>query len=251
MIPLAGRGKRFVEEGYDIPKPLITIDGVPMVVKAAQALPESDTPVFLCQKEHIDRYQIDGVIRKYYQKAHIVPVEKLTEGQASTCLLGEPFVDPDAILTIGACDNAVMWNKDRFEELISSSNVDALIWTFRNNPIIVAYPQMYGWIPIDQHNYAKKVSVKIPISEDPIRDHAIVGTFTFKKALYFFDYAKRMVKENRRINREFYIDECMNLLIEDGLKVKVFEVDTFICWGTPDDLKIYEYWKDYFQKIKR
>jgi len=59
-----------------------------------------------------------------------------------------------------------------------------------------------------------------------------------------------MINLNRRINNEFYIDELMNVLIESGLKVRVFEVDTYIGWGTPNELRIYKYWRDYFDKIK-
>ena len=40
----------------------------------------------------------------------------------------------------------------------------------------------------------------------------------------------------------------MNLLINDGLKVGIFEVEKYICWGTPDDLKTYNYWKKFFEK---
>ena len=42
-----------------------------------------------------------------------------------------------------------------------------------------------------------------------------------------------------------YVDECINDLIELGLRVKVFEVDKYICWGTPNDLKTYEYWEQF------
>ena len=51
-------------------------------------------------------------------------------------------------------------------------------------------------------------------------------------------------------SEEFYnsdlFDEMMNLLINDGLKVGIFEVEKYICWGTPNDLKTYEYWKKFF-----
>ncbi|MEW9501057.1 hypothetical protein [Jeotgalibacillus marinus] len=30
--------------------------------------------------------------------------------------------------------------------------------------------------------------------------------------------------------------------------MKVFEVDHYICWGTPNDLKTFEYWQSFFHK---
>ena len=42
LVPMAGEGKRFLDEGYKIPKPLIKIHCIPMFVHAAKALPKAD-----------------------------------------------------------------------------------------------------------------------------------------------------------------------------------------------------------------
>ena len=246
LIPAAGAGKRFMDEGYVFPKPLISVDGVPMVVAAAWTLPDADKWIFLVRREHVDEHYIDDVLKTYFPGAEIVIVEKLTEGQASTCLLAEDLIDAEAELTIGACDNGMIYDLNKFRLAMDDSETDALAWTFRNNPTVQSNPNAYGWVIMDHQNRMTGMSVKKAISDNPIRDHAIVGTFSFKKAKYFFDGAHRMIAANRRINNEFYIDECMAVLVENGLRVKVFEEDYFLCWGTPRDLKLYEYWRDYF-----
>ena len=38
----------------------------------------------------------------------------------------------------------------------------------------------------------------------------------------------------------------MNELIDAGKIVKVFEIDKYVCWGTPEDVRVYEYWEQYF-----
>ena len=81
-----------------------------------------------------------------------------------------------------------------------------------------------------------------------MKDHAVIGAFTFKKAEDFIDCSKDMITANSRINGEFYVDEVINFCLKAGLKVKVFEVDKYICWGTPQDLDTYNYWSAYFQK---
>jgi dTDP-glucose pyrophosphorylase len=251
LIPLAGRGKRFADEGYTLPKPVIPVDGIPMVIAAARSLPPADKYVFICLKEHIVKHKIDKAIKKYYPKAVIVPLDHVTEGQASTCLLGEPYIDPEAELAIGACDNGMAYEQKNYDKVMNDPKTDAIIWTFRNNPNVTRHPEHWGWVAVDKKNFVKKVSVKIPVSDNPIRDHAVVGSFSFKKAKHFFEYTKKMIAVNRRINNEFYNDELMNVLVENGLKVKVFEIDTYIGWGTPADLKTYEYWSSYFKKIKK
>jgi dTDP-glucose pyrophosphorylase len=250
LIPLAGQGKRFKDEGYELPKPLIPVDGIPMVIAAAKSLPEADKYIFLCLKEHISKYKIDKIIKRYVKNAQVVTINKLTEGQASTCLLAEEYINPEDELTIGSCDNGMSYKRKVFDKLIKNTDTDAVIWTFRNNPNLKRNPEHWGWVKVDKKGNALKVSVKIPISDNPIRDHAVVGCFSFKKSKYFFENAKEMVKKNRRINNEFYNDECMNVLVENDLNVKAFEIDTYLGWGTPADLKTYEYWSSYF-KLKK
>jgi hypothetical protein len=57
-----------------------------------------------------------------------------------------------------------------------------------------------------------------------------------------------LVLKNIRVNNEFYVDSLINEIIEMGLNAKVFEAEHYLCWGTPNDLKTYEYWQSFFHK---
>ena len=70
----------------------------------------------------------------------------------------------------------------------------------------------------------------------------------FRKGKYFINGLEKNYDENIKTNGEFYVDDVLNQNIKSGLKVKVFEVINYICWGTPDDYKTYNYWKDFFNK---
>jgi len=248
LVPMAGAGRRYLDAGYTIPKPLIPVAGRPMVVRAAACLPLPDLWIFVCRQEHILEYQIDAELKKAFQPAEILSVERLTEGQLSTCLLARNLLEDDDCLTIGPCDNAMIYDSRKFAELLSSPKCDAVIWTFRQNPAVLQNPRMYGWVDVDAQNYVRRVLVKIPLSESPMDDHAVIGAFTFNHAIDFISCAEETISQNRRTNDEFYVDEVMNVAVENGLTVRVFEVEKYICWGTPQDLIVYNYWRDYFVK---
>jgi len=248
LIPLAGEGKRFIDVGYEVPKPLIEVSGKPMIIKAVESLPKGNNYVFICRKNHIKEYHLDQILEKEFNNCQIISIDFLTEGQASTCLLAENMTNPNCQLLIGPCDNGLTWNQKEFENLVADINVDALIWTFRKNVTVKHNPTMYGWVSINHNQEALNVSCKIPISETPINDHAVVGTFWFRHAKDYFSSAKQMIKKNRRINNEFYVDVVMNELIQEGKNVRIFEIDKYIGWGTPNDLKTYEYWENFFNK---
>lgn len=249
LIPMAGAGQRFLDAGFKIPKPLIKIDQDPMILHAARSLPKCDRWIFACREEHIQVSKIDLSLQQHFPNCKIISVKSLTEGQASTCLLARDLIAPEDQLTIGACDNAMTYSLENFRSEVSDSGVDVLIWTFRENPAVLQNPKMYGWVKVDNNNFVEKVSVKVPISTTPMKDHAVIGAFTFKRSDNFFKCTDLMIESNRRVNGEFYVDEVMNLAIEAGLKVKVFEVDRYICWGTPNDLKVYQYWRTYFESV--
>ncbi|MDC0235082.1 nucleotidyltransferase [Candidatus Marinimicrobia bacterium] len=238
LIPMAGEGQRFIDAGYKTPKPLIDIDGLPMVVWAAKSLPSADLWIFICQEKHITEANIDQVLVNHFPGALVLTIDHLTEGQASTCLLARDYLLPDDQLIIGACDNGMKYNSQKYEKMMKKN--DALVWTFRNNPAVLQNPKMYGWVSIDESCRATGVSCKVPISDNPLHDHAIVGTFSFRKASYFLDCADKMIEKNRTINNEFYLDVVLDECVINGYKITPFEVNNYICWGTPADLIKYE-----------
>ena len=243
LIPMAGAGSRFKKEGYKTSKPLILVNQKPMVVEATSHLPKGEKYIYICRVNNIENDHIDKEIKKHYSDAQFIVINELTDGQAATCLLAKDEINNNEELIIGACDNGMIWNEKKF--LFEKNEADCLVWSFRNNVTVVNKPEAYGWVEVNEEKFAKRASVKVPISNNPISDHAIVGTFWFKKGKYFVEGAEKMISNNRKINNEFYVDECINELIEIGLKVKVFEVDKYICWGTPNDLRTYEYWQDF------
>ncbi len=256
IIPMAGAGQRFADEGYKIHKPAIpTIDRrtgreLPMVVCATMDLPgvlDSGSNI-----TYIDRtfHKTDGVedeILKYYPKCNFITVERLTEGQASTCMLAKDIINNDEPLLIAGCDNGMVMNDKEFDEL--SKKCDVIVFTYRNNEAVLEKPNAYGWVKVDDKNRITGLSIKKAISNTPMNDHAIVATFWFKKGSMFVEATEKMINENDRINNEFYVDQTIKHILDLGYDARVFEIDRYIGWGTPKDYEEYtatiKYWMDF------
>lgn len=249
LVPMAGEGQRYKDAGFIIPKPFIDVDGIPMVVRACKALPQADKNIFVCRKHHLEDYPIKDILEKYLNNVVIVTIDELTEGQAITCMAARDYIPDDAILNIGASDNDMIYDERVVDEMYKNTDLDGWIWTFRDNPAVLQNPKMYGWVETEtKTNKATRVSCKIPISENPMSDHAIIGAFTFKKAKTFFDSVTDMIESNFRINNEFYVDIAFDFAIKSGFNMHVYEVNQYICWGTPQDYKAYQNWLAYFKK---
>jgi len=249
LIPMAGAGQRFVDAGFTVPKPLLDVGGSPMIVRAAGSLPKPDHWLFVCRSEHVAESRIDQTLKKLFEPCTIVTVDHLTQGQACTCLLARDALRPDDLLTIGACDNAMTWQPERYDQGFLATNADFAVWTFRDNPAVLQDPRMYGWVRANADGTIAGISVKVPISENPMKDHAVIGAFTFRRASDFLASCDDMIAADSRIRNEFYVDQAINFALRRGLKGRVIEVDRYICWGTPQDLATYEYWRGYFQQV--
>jgi len=254
IIPMAGLGSRFINEGYNETKPLIPVSGQPMVMQAVHDLPLAKQHVYILRQDMNGLNDIVKVIKSRYPDAIIKSIPNVTEGQACTALIGldaleSKMVDFPAPVTFGACDNGAIYNKAEFKRLLDESDVDVIVWGARGHANAVRHPNMFGWINASDNGFIKHISVKAPL-KNPASDPIVIGTFTFKRASDFRKSVDRLISRNGRINDEFYLDSCINDAIELGLKCKLFEVDSFLSWGTPDDLRTFEYWQSCFHKWK-
>lgn len=243
LIPMAGLGARFRKEQYTDLKPLIPVAGVSMIQRVLRTLPPARQEVCVCLADHA------ASLRSALPRdLRILTVDRPTEGQACTCLLARDAVDPEAPLLIAPCDAALIYDPERYASLTRELDLDCIVWTFRNHPHANRNPGQYGWIRVGPDGIIQQVSCKVPLHEDVRHDPGIIGAFWFRRANLFAEATDRLIRENRRRNGEFYVDSVVQLLVEQGARAKIFDVMHYIGFGTPDDVRTYEYWNAYFQK---
>lgn len=258
---MAGEGQRFKEKGYTVSKPVISTydrhDGTlkPMVALAVMDLPGGQDPantLIFVDRDFHKRDGVEDILCGYFPWAKFITVDQLTDGQACTCMLAKSWIDNDTELLIAGCDNGMDYNAQVFEELKQDN--DVIVFTYTHNESVLRNPNAYGWMMVDNKNQIVGTSIKKAISDHPLEDHAVVATFWFKRGSIFVDAAEKMFRENDRINKEFYVDQVVKHALDLGYKASIFDIDRYICWGTPDDFetyqKTYAYWRDFILREK-
>jgi len=240
VIPMSGSGSRFADVGYILPKPLIPVSGEPMIYRVIDSLPPADKWVFVVRTEHVERYGINELIKAKLPQA-IVVVEDNPTGQATSCMQALPYLEDDEDVFIAACDNSFLYDNEAHERLKADETVDSILWTFTDNPLLAAKPEAWGWVKVegDGHTIAD-MSVKVPVSEDPRHDHAVVATFWYRRAADFRRAYELMVQQDYRVKGEFYVDSLPIFYKKLGLRSVIFDVDLYVGWGKPADLYDYE-----------
>ena len=226
LIPMAGRGKRFEDTGYSFPKPLIDVNGKPMIQIIVENLNFSDQHIFLVQKEHMEKYSIKEMLNLIKQNSEIITVNDITEGAACTVLLAKELINNDEELIIANSDQWVNWNNQHFLSYLREKNADGGIVTF-----ISTHPK-WSFAKVDEEGIVTEIAEKKPIS-----NIATVGIYYFKKGSDFVQAAEQMIDKNIRTNNEFYVAPVFNEMIANGKKILTYPVAEMRGLGTPEDLK--------------
>ena len=228
LIPMAGAGSRFASAGYTFPKPLIEVDGKPMIQVVVENLNIEANYTFIVQKEHYEKYSLQYLLNLIAPNCNIVQVDGLTEGAACTTLLAKEFIDTDAPLVMANSDQFVEWNSNECLYAFNADGIDGGIVSFK-----ATHPK-WSYAKVGEDGFVSEVAEKKPIS-----DNATVGIYFWKKGSDYVKYAERMIEKNIRTNNEFYVCPVFNEAIQDGKKVRIKSIDRMWGIGTPEDLNYF------------
>lgn len=228
LIPMAGNGSRFAQAGYTFPKPLIEVHGKPMIQVVVENLAVDANFIFVVQKSHRKKYNLDSMLSLICPGCKIVEVDGVTEGAACTVLLAKEFIDNDESLVIANSDQFIEWNSLEFFYKMNEQNLDAGIVSFR-----ATHPK-WSYAKVDDDGFVTEVAEKNPIS-----DIATVGVYYWKHGKDFVKYAESMISKDIRVNNEFYVCPVFNEALLGGLKIKTFDIANMWGIGTPEDLNYF------------
>lgn len=230
LIPMAGEGSRFSKEGYTFPKPLIDVNGKPMIQVVVENLDFDAEYIFLVRKEHLVKYSglKTTLSRITNGRMKIVEVDSLTEGAACTALLAKEHIDNDEDLLIANSDQVIEYSPENFTTIKTMTDSDGVVFTFH-----AVHPK-WSFVKTNARGIITKVEEKNPIS-----DIATCGIYWYRKGRYFVESAEKMIQKNIRVNNEFYVAPVYNEMIEDGKKIVPFYVHQMHGIGTPEDLTAY------------
>lgn len=241
VMPIAGEGKRFVEKGYTFPKPLIEIKGRPMIeIVIKNVVPDVEHRfIFICRKEHVDHYNLFGLLKFLSPGCEIITIERTTQGAACTVLLAKEFIDSTDDLLIANTDQYIDMDIDDFTSEGRRQHIDGFILTFHST-----HPK-WSFARIDKNGCVIEVAEKNPIS-----DNATAGIYYFKNGSDFVHSAEHMIQKNIRVNNEFYVCPVYNEMLLADKKIKIYDIpkEKMHCLGTPEDLEEF-YKSDIYQKL--
>ena len=225
IMPMGGAGTRFLNNGYECPKPLIDLNGQPFFKRACDSLYgqiELASLTFVVLQDHIDRFGIDEKIRSYYPEAHIEVLPHVLNGAVLTAMEGAKTIIND--FPVIFCDCDLSFKSKELYDLYNAPEfaADGSLLTFRSDL------DRYSYVETDENGYAVRTAEKKVIS-----GHAITGAYGFANAKLFLDAAEKYLDECEY--QEYFMSGIYNILIRGGRKIRVLAVDETTNFGTPEE----------------
>ena len=231
LIPMAGRGSRFEEQGYTDKKPFIDVNGKPMKHRVIKNLGMEFAKeymfILICLQEDFDKYDFTEFEKVIGHNSYdVVILDDVTEGAAQTILQAKDLINDDTPLMTMNSDQLVDWDIERLFEMCEQ--FDGVI------PCFYGEGNAWSYARTLDNGYVQEVAEKKQISK-----YATAGYYYWKKGSDFVKYAEQMIHDNSRTNGEFYVAPVYNWAVRDGKRVGVFMVDKCYSLGTPEDLQEY------------
>lgn len=231
VIPMAGKGSRFADKGYALPKPLIEVHGKPMI----QVVVENLTPkvdhrfIFICQNEHLEKYSFAPKLAEFTSNPVIIGIDGVTEGQVCTVLMAQEYIDNDQALMTANSDQYIDFDINDYLKKMDADKLDGLIMTMNSND------PKWSFVRKNKNGLVVETAEKKVISNE-----ATVGIFNFKRGRDLVQSAKQMIKDDIRVNNEFYTCPCYNYMIAESKSIGTYNIgkenDGMYGLGIPEDL---------------
>ncbi|HFK1853464.1 TPA: glycosyltransferase family 2 protein [Pseudomonas aeruginosa] len=234
IVPMAGAGSRFANAGYQDPKPLIPVHGVPMIkVVIDNNTPERDHKfIFICQAKHVAQYGLREKLSSWAPGCEIVEIDDLTEGAACTVLKAKHLIDNDHPTMIVNSDQYCDLDINDYLQAMDDAGADGLIMTMK------ADDPKWSFVGFDEQGLVNNV-----VEKEVISDEATVGIYNFRSGKQMVSAMETMLAKELRVNGEFYVAPAYNEIIGAQGKVIHYSIGSegngMYGLGIPADLNLF------------
>lgn len=234
VITMGGLGSRFRKMGYTVPKYMIEAKGKSLFEWSMISLEGYSEAVnqyiFIAMKDEnvdVEKFILGQCEKMNLKEYHVIVLDYLTDGQATTASLAEKYWKEENSLLIYNIDTYVEAGEMNSKELRG----DGFIPCFR------AAGEHWSFVRLDDSG--KVVEIK---EKERISDYCTLGAYYFKTCKLYKDlYNEYYGKTQELVNGEKYVAPLYDYLLSKGGKIYISDIkpEKVHVLGTPEELEIF------------
>lgn len=231
IIPIAGTNRVADETEYI--KSLQEIERKTVMQYVFESLKMIDTTHFIVVIKRADanKYHLDDIARLLRPGTEVVIAESETMGAACTCMLAVDKLDMDEPLLITGSDQILLEPPEKIIADFQTHNYDGGVAIFDD-----VHPR-WSYVKLDEKDHVVEAAEKRPLSRN-----AVAGFYYYKKAQFFFEAAKNMIRKNASVNGSFFICPTFNEMVLQQQVIGVYRIkkEQYYNFGSTSGMKAYE-----------
>lgn len=225
VLPMAGEGRRFKEAGYPEIKPMVPVNGIPMLHKVVKNIQHFANPRCFLFVTLADKYRGGRLVLPDvpYEEIYTPP----TRGTVETVLKAARELQTDEPVLVANCDQMV--DLETHEWRVPIARFGSILTFSSQNPA-------HSYVDVDGSGRIKTIREK-----DPYTRNAVVGLYYFARGYDLVTACYQVVRRDETVKGEFYLSSALQQLIDNGKDLDAFYVnpERVHMLGTPEQLAAY------------
>lgn len=246
IIPCVGIGQRFIEDGYSIYKPLITVFGKPMILNVIDAFPENIKVWIITDEEH--RPLLKEICKSY--ETNIIVITPHKSGPAWSLYAAAKELPLNEACFVAYNDIVWEWKYDDVIQFILKTHSDGVVFTHSGfHPHL--YKNNFSAFCLTENNNLIAIKEKESFTDDWMKEDLSIGVFYFASCSLLIKGLTSLIENRITSAGEYYPSEVFNFMIKDELSINTYQTNKFIHSGIPEQLKDAEEWKLIIKSVNK
>ena len=246
IIPMTWIWKRFLDVGYIEAKPLIWIEGKPMIEHVVNLFPETSDFIFIINKDHVETTNIVAILNRITKNPKIIITSK-EKWPVNEVIKAKDLINDNEPCIINYCDFSMQWDYKHFEETVLKNKCDGAIPSYIWFHPHLLHNHKYASMRTDEKNWMLEIKEKHSFTENTMDCYQSAGTYYFSNWKILKKYCEKMIQDGEMLNGEYYASMVYDFMKKDGLNIYVYEIQKMLQWWTPQDLEEYLYRSNLFR----
>lgn len=238
---MSGQGSRFLAAGYQTPKPLIEVEGRPIIAHVLDMFPGVEEVVFVCNEEHLANTKMREILTSLRPDSIIISAPP-KQGPVYAVMQAFDHINDSEDVMVSYCDFTQVWDFEDFKNKIKQANMAGAVPAYTGFHPHLLRRNLYAGIVADEFGRMQKIQEKHCFTDDPEDCHHSSGAYYFASGAILKHYFNALIEARETLNGEYYVSMVYPRMLEDSREILVPEATKFMQWGTPEDLEEYEAW---------